>query len=1300
MATYFFDGEAHIVYDPSAGKNIFEESRDVINTLLQHELIHALVNWELANNPEGEFAKTMSALQDILDKEIKRRKVDPRKVYQPTPSDLNLYEFVASFSNPDFITFARSVEIVKDSKSLWKAILDAILDFLGVTQSNVYDAGFAALERLYSIPKEGSGQVIGIEQPLNLDAVYEELSAKVSQSGDASTQTTLDTIYYEGEESDQQKIELMRKAVDGASKGTFAMATSIASVIGADITKFANLDAFAQWIKPGVEAKELKKNKTAYTTLYELFSNALAYPSLRIFKNLDSTVRTYLIAKENNIPLSTRSELGKIVSTIYKYGLSRKEKDDLNTAFARKSAEFVEASLAAKEDYLVTLLLSSEAERAKERQVELVLFTNRVNKVTNLINELGPEIEKNYKQAFKIEQLTSKLAAGKNVGTVKFIDNNFSSVDHYRVAREWMYNAMHTMIATNGVAGVQKTRREIVHNLYVALVARVAALKSQVDLGVVATGSITPALEHGALSSMLAQYDGAPLLYYMLTEIYPNWTVDSIEDVEEDILAEEIDDLTVGIKKETEEADRVDVETRLSDSVKEFLSFIKNPTEGATKQYLGSKHTFFLAAKLVTSYLDTSRLNLWDQQVKAVFRDFLSDNEKAVITKLDLLVREAKSEPNRKDIAVWVFEDSINESKIGVGYVPNTNISNMSALEVKNLAEQNRFLIRSWTFADALEQVNKWGADINEVDFNQIVRQAKAVNTLRELHNSLSSLTEKNYMVGSVENDMGTISTSYMTASGFGLDKSLNSQVRAALHAFDQKYGIEQLIIQAKDIYDLAGQNDAEAIHKLINFLGLSGLSNYLDIKARKSSEVFAAIRGFFERARDKSPDDTIDDFLADQRSFFRSLTNVIKYNVDALRQTSIIDSAGHRIHKLVPKSYFYEVVEYFTKAYRAKEPKIGGVTGSLSWMLKATPQHLENDFYSHSSFVNGLQRIYGVAEHDASKNENSLKVTGFSRENDRQFFIRQFVHGFLDMIDSYSSDVTYGQFLYQPGVKPRIPLVRVRVLNKDEVITSLADMARQLSAYPDSSSMKTKVSSKVGPGINASFVVEALKLDSNPEKAAKIAYKMMQDASKNYLRSMLSNTIPVPATLDKVAKKLQSDSAHGRFDYLAEALKKIPSRVANRKLSEEGGTEYDADTLYDLLEPLAELFYTNNYVNSFFLNQLFTGPYDFYKSTDDIVKRISGVLAPGIKPFVDPQLGSQEEFSVVVFADVEREKSAIEQFLDAILDPPSANYTSEQRANDIEEVTRFFSTFASTDSQGFMSEKRWNDLAKGYGAA
>jgi len=367
--------------------------------------------------------------------------------------------------------------------------------------------------------------------------------------------------------------------------------------------------------------------------------------------------------------------------------------------------------------------------------------------------------------------------------------------------------------------------------------------------------------------------------------------------------------------------------------------------------------------------------------------------------------------------------------------------------------------------------------------------------------------------------------------------------------------------------------------------------------------------------------------------------------------------------------------------------------------MLKTTPNHLENDFYSYSSFVNGLQRIYDVSEHDASKNENSLKVTGFSRENDRQFYTRQFLHGFLDMIDSYSSDVTYGQFLYQPGVKPRIPLVRVRVLNKKEIIESLADMARQLSAYPDEMSMKTKVSSKVGKGINASFVVEALKLDSDPERAARIAYRNIQDASKKYLRDVISSALPVPSDLDKVAKKLLSDSANGRFAYMEEALSKIPSTVSNR-IKTEQGSEYDADTLYALLEPLAELFYANNYVNSYFLNQLFTGPYDFYKSTDDVVKRISGVLAPGIKPFVDPQIGTAEEFSVVVFADVEREKSTIEQLLDAILDPPSENYSVEQRTRDIEEATQFFSTFASTDSQGFMSEKRWNNLAKGYGAA
>lgn len=559
-------------------------------------------------------------------------------------------------------------------------------------------------------------------------------------------------------------------------------------------------------------------------------------------------------------------------------------------------------------------------------------------------------------------------------------------------------------------------------------------------------------------------------------------------------------------------------------------------------------------------------------------------------------------------------------------------------------------------------------------------------------------------MVGSVLNDMGLISTSYINAAGFGVDKSLASQVKGSLYAFDLEKGIEKLSeepIIMNSVYPGLSSQNPESIINFLKFLGLSGLVNHLDVRATKSPEIYEAIKGFIDRTRDKGKFTTIDEFLEDQRSIFTAISRAVKYNIDTLRQTSIVDSKGHKIYKMVPTSFFYDVMNFFQRAASRKESAVSGTTGSLGWMLNHIPEHLKTDFYQHSPFVTGNQKIYQVSEHDASTNENSLKVTGFTRENDRQFFIRQFVHGFLDMIPTYAGQITYGQFSYQPSNKPRIPVARIKLLNDTEIKENLGRMYDQLKSYPDMQSLKTKSSTRSDElGINASVMKEAMQEHTSKELAVEYAYQKLISLADQYLKTALSEQIPLPANLEVVKDKLLGSVAAGRFAYLKEELDKIPSNLEVKKKTETGERFYDTETLLPILQPLMRLFYLNNYVNSYFFNQLYLGPYDMYKSVDDVVKRIAGALGPGIKPLVDDQIGTNETFRVLILDDRNRTENNIRDLLEKLLPKVSNTYSKEARDLDIREAVQFFKDFASTDAQGFMSEKRWNNLSKGYGAA
>ena len=47
------------------------------------------------------------------------------------------------------------------------------------------------------------------------------------------------------------------------------------------------------------------------------------------------------------------------------------------------------------------------------------------------------------------------------------------------------------------------------------------------------------------------------------------------------------------------------------------------------------------------------------------------------------------------------------------------------------------------------------------------------------------------------------------------------------------------------------------------------------------------------------------------------------------------------------------------------------------------------------------------------------------------------------------------------------------------------------------------------------------------------------------------------------------------------------------------------------------ESYYMNNYVNSYFLNQAVSGNMNYFKDAVDMVKRMSGIFAPGVKGIV-----------------------------------------------------------------------------------
>lgn len=107
-----------------------------------------------------------------------------------------------------------------------------------------------------------------------------------------------------------------------------------------------------------------------------------------------------------------------------------------------------------------------------------------------------------------------------------------------------------------------------------------------------------------------------------------------------------------------------------------------------------------------------------------------------------------------------------------------------------------------------------------------------------------------------------------------------------------------------------------------------------------------------------------------------------------------------------------------------------------------------------------------------------------------------------------------------------------------------------------------------------------------------------------------------------------------------------------------------------------------------------------FYKkSSADLVKRYASILGPGIRPLVDPTIGTSKTFRMMVLDDtsipIENTRERLHNLLFG------DNVPSEEDAQEFERLMSFFGdSYDMSDAQGFMTPHRFNQLERGLGRA
>lgn len=1285
-------GRQVIVVNPAAKAKFTTE-------YLLHEVTHAVTS-EAINNPVTEKDQALVArlteLKNAFDAYVKEKGFKLSDYVQDSYSGWNLKEFVANLSNPKFADLASKIKI--ENSNLLSKFFQALFEFLGISESNVYELTLRSLE-LYLKPEETQALVYTDEMLMDMfpnENLYKD-AIKLLRS----------------KKTDEQKALGLKKiqdsqAIESAKERGFDFASD-RNVFDLIVENPEYTDEVATEIIDMLVGEKVEMEDELREDVFKLTQLIAHGKNRKHFHKVMTLFISIPQALEAGLNLTYMSAMEKASDLIYKTLLSSDEKRLL-------IAELQAAKMLAKDPStkeIMQALQTAQNEMAEEDLPYTVeQFKDRLTALAGFFYQYSELISDTLStQDIKLKKQTVVSAAPTK--SAAYIDAYFGSTTQFRIARNLMYAALYRAtrqhVEDHQVVDNQLmlSKEESIQVAYRSLRALRASLLKLKNPGALELQKLR------AIESLLIRNDaGEEVFYTMLGLVYPNFKAAAAEDIElySELLQTIEEDENDGLKNEVEDQALVNEEGRQSDAVKEFLSFIPNENRDndwhSAEKYINSSHVFVVAATMLAESFSLQLLDSWKAQEKAHSQnEAYVDNQ--IKNELSFLVFSAKEDLTRygvSDVRFHIIESKFTGSKVRV--IQDAKLANESYNSplIKNAAYT---IIHDGGNAALYQKLLKAGVVQNMLQFNVLMNKAKAEQTLRDLQNSVGSLVEKQYMIGekkynalaTKKNPDAGLDFYYNEATAFGASKSYLSYVRESLRLAHEKHGFGDLSNRALTVLRSEGMKNLEKLNVLFKIFQLTDVFGKV---SNVGPQTLYAILTEFEQFADRNVNfkltDPADDALEDSGSLMNALTKLAKEQSMSLRATSILNGGGKMMYKLTKGSFFYDVVQYLRNA---KDKEVPGATGTLEFLSDNRPEFLVTDYYkNYNIFVRGENKIFQYVEHDSLKNHSTGGVKTFLNENSSDFASRMFSYAFLDRIRK-NKQGRYIHFLLQPSDKPRLPGVELNLMSIAESKRAIAAAIRQtLEPYP----LQEALGRDKPNHIMFSLLDKALEAfgmeKADPNRIDELVdwiSNQLEEQAIEQMDYLLENNAELYGKVGTIYNKitqigrkdaLGNEVGKTLYDELGMADLKMKPWIATRKSNEK----YNEEEVKRHYMPLVRLFMYNEMANAYHVNQLFTGPYNMYKSMDDIVKRMAGVLAPGVVPLVDKDFGAKEKFAVGIIGDEEKGRDTIVKFLKDIV----PGITDDR----IDEMLSFFEAFKSTDAQGFMSQRRWADLHKGYGSS
>lgn len=671
--------------------------------------------------------------------------------------------------------------------------------------------------------------------------------------------------------------------------------------------------------------------------------------------------------------------------------------------------------------------------------------------------------------------------------------------------------------------------------------------------------------------------------------------------------------------------------------------------------------------------------------------------------------------------------------------VNDPNIRNPQHLtydELRNLARTNTNVDLSKTFLTT-EELYNWMKErqphLTVRQFNRHFTKAEAINVIRGLHNTMASMKETELYIATKAVKGGNVMR-MMRSKASGISYNIKDVVHYNLYnlyesgkldSFASQFKLRRINGRTMTALSTGTPQEKELfIREFFSEIGFRDIAQQIAIKLNEVSDLVNEIEGFLSRV-DKvqkydSATEYVDENTGTEKPAFQDwvedevggyinrFSELLAKSDDLYRNPSVRDSNGNKFYKFHESSWAYDVFLGLMDITK-NNPVFRGGSGNNS--ERKVPDHILSDFYNHNIFVRGkiFNRIYSIGEYEAAKNEDTGTTTPYTRENMYYFFHRKFVQGFLDGVRQYKD--SYFQFSYIPSDKPKHPMLRVGLLSDntkngkspihqaiEQALTQILERQvahKKLNIANYDNSIENDLFRNFQLGAKALEKLGIEFTEKNIPTIANKVYELMSEEASSLLDQLLSKEISL--TFDKKTysitrylKEKLNPSFKLNEEMMANESGKKDSTFKNRIKNEYAVSKED-------ILPLFDLFFKNNYINAYFLNQLVAGDYMAYKKdSSDIIKRYAGVFGPGLRPLVDESIGMGNKFKVLVLADtVVPKQDTRQRLLNLLFD---GQEPTGQEAVDFDNLLEFFdSKFESTDAQGFMLPRRFRQLTRGF---